>query len=105
MEDIRIGRDTKTSIHTAVISTTPTPIIDASPERTMLIVFPGAAGAITLSPFANMIDGIGIIISGFTSPMVMTIQEYGDIITKQLYVTNATAGTTISWLEGRLAAR
>jgi hypothetical protein len=86
MEDVLIGRDTNSGDRIVVVSTTATMLLEASMFRYCVIISPPLAGQVSIGFDPNhVVSGGGIILPSGADPLVLTIQEHGDIVRRAIY--------------------
>jgi hypothetical protein len=86
MEDVLIGRKTISADVTVVVDATPKMLVAASLDRYCLIISPPLAGQVTIGFDANHVtSGSGIVIPSGADPLVLTIQEHGDIVRRAIF--------------------
>lgn len=86
MEDVRIGRDTICVETTVQVQLTATPLLAASDDRYALVLsVPQGSGGLELSINPAFTIGQGLQMNAGTPPLILTIQEHGDIVRRGLY--------------------
>lgn len=100
MEDVRIGRSTVSADASPSIGTTATELVSASLDRYCLIISPPIAGQVTIGFDPNHVaSGVGIVLASGADPLVLTIQEHGDMVRRAWYaaVDTGTRSVGVSW--------
>jgi hypothetical protein len=87
MEDVKIGRATNSGDGFASIpAATAGLIVGPSLHRYCLIISPPIAGHVTIGFSPNqLVDGSGVVLASGADPLILTIQEHGDIIRRAFY--------------------
>ena len=86
MEDVRIGGATISADKTISVANTPQLIVESSLDRYCLIISPPLAGQVTIGFDANHVaSGSGIVLASGADPLVLTIQEHGDIVRRAFF--------------------
>jgi hypothetical protein len=87
MEDIRIGRR---SLSRELAFTTPAAgalqVLGGSPNRIAIVLGAPLAGVLTYSTNSNPTTGLGINVTVGQDPVVLSIQDAGEIVTHQFWV-------------------
>lgn len=102
MEDIILGRATRTTEHIRSLTNASTPVIDYSNRRIKLTIYPPPSGTLTLSIKSPAVANKGIILLSTSMPLVMTVETHGDIVTKQWYGIHSAGGVTFTYYDGEL---
>jgi hypothetical protein len=102
MEDIRIGRQTRTNTYNRLVDVTPTLLVDGELTRTILIISSPKNDNIWISPDPNIVVDTGMQILQGTDPVKLTIESAGDWITKPLYAITFDIPQHIGVIEGLL---
>lgn len=102
MEDIRIGRRTKTVCHRTTIDVNPVIMVDGNPNRVILILSASDSDQYSISPNPNEPDFEGLVIPAAGDPVRLTLANAGDFITKPLYAKTGSGPQQIGWIEGTL---
>lgn len=103
MEDKRIGRRTLGTEKAVVVGVANTPIVGGSPSRVMLCFNPPIAGQVTFSTVNNVTFGGGINLAAGCDPIVLTIEEFGDLVRKPWFAFADAANRTVGVFEGILS--
>ena len=86
MEDVLLGRSTISADRTISVALTPQLILEASLDRYCVIISPPLAGQVTIGFDPNhVVSGGGIVLASGADPLVLTIQEHGDIVRRAIY--------------------
>jgi hypothetical protein len=102
MEDVIIGRHTRTVEHIFTLQANSQPVIDYSKRRTKLIIYPPVSGKLYLSIANPATNNNGIQLVSTSQPIIMSIETHGDMVTKQWYGFASAGGITFTWYEGIL---
>lgn len=96
MEDVRIGRETNATDIIVVVASTPTQLVGGSSKRYCLIFSPPTAGRITIGRDSNHVsDGGGLVLAAGCDPLVLTIQDHGDLVRGPWYAANDGTSRTV----------
>lgn len=99
---VKSGRRRTGTIGTVTISATAMQFISADSKRVALRISSSSANRFTISDNPNVtLDG-GLTIPAGGAPVEMTIEVYGQLITKRLYAIAAAGGTVTGFVESRL---
>jgi hypothetical protein len=101
MEDIRIGRKTRTTFRLVTIAVTATPLVASNPNRVSLIVGVPSTNQIVIGPDANVTTSQGISVYNTGAPFELNIQDHGDAVIKELWAIGG-AGVTVGVIESFL---
>lgn len=82
LEDIRIQRKTTSSEKTVVVTDTASLLVGPSEDRTCLIISTGDANDIFISTNGTPSATNGFRLQAGQSPLVLTLLQHGDIVTK-----------------------
>jgi len=102
MEDVRIGRESTSASRKVTVGTGSTPLISHSPTRTVLIVSAPVSKRVTLSLVQPAVDRVGITLHPGSSPLVLTVQTHGDLVTRSLWAIADTSAEQIGIVECHL---
>lgn len=102
MEDIKIGRETKMVQTPKVVGVAAAVIVQADPLRTKLVFCSPSSGNVTLSLKEGVTAGVGLIVPTGLNPFVMSIEDFGQLVTMQWYAIGSAGGLNMSVFEGRL---
>ena len=97
-EDLKMGRATRSSARTVALAAGNNACIAPSASRVAIILGSGSAATIGFAPFNMSAITDGIQRGTGQVPTVMTIQEYGDLVTKGWSIFTA-AGQSVLVLE------
>ena len=99
MEDVRIYRET--GVHSTVVNvlTTPTLLVGDSFQRVAIVLSCPATTRITISEDPNVTDLNGIVLFPNGYPLILDIQQVGNLVTRRLYAVSQTAPQTLGFAE------
>jgi hypothetical protein len=103
-ESVRSGRQRTGTVSTAIIGVAAAGFISADSKRVALRISPPSAGRVTISDNPSVIIDAGITLSSGTAALELTVEVYGQFITKKLFAIADAAGRQIGWIESRLEA-
>lgn len=102
IEDIRIGRRTVTRELRAIIANTSGIFVQSSPKRTVLVFLPPPSGVLTLSMDDPVTGNQGIVLNTSSPPIVMTVQQWGDVTKRNFFAIHSVGGVVCTAFEGVL---
>ena len=79
-EDIAIGRASKTSQHTQLVTTASIKVVSASTARIAIVLCAPLAGTITYSTRPVAVAGAGIILVAGAGPVRLTVKDHGSMV-------------------------
>lgn len=103
MEDIRLGRESKTGEKTVTVQTSSTLLVGPDKFRTSLIISTGVTNRVTLSVNNPAVNGSGMILHAGTAPLKLCLANDGDIVTRGFYAIANAASEVITVWETSLA--
>ena len=83
MEDVRIGRRSISQNYSFTTGVTAHQVLPGSDNRVSVILGSPLAGTITYFDEANPVSGLGFNIGAGQPPMVLNIQDHGDVVRHQ----------------------
>ena len=105
MEDIRLGRKTAGIQNLIALTNASQRIVDQSPDRVMLTIYPPVSGTATIAMSADVAVNVGITLTSEDHPIKLNIIDDGDLVTKAWYGIHSAGGVTLAIYEGRLSER
>lgn len=99
IEDIRLGRKTRSHTVSKVIGTTSTEVVARAADRSSLVLSSHPTARITYSTETVAVDGVGVVIPPATGPVLLDIQHHGDLVIGPLSAISSAATTTVSFVE------
>lgn len=86
LETLKIGRLTRTSSRLQALTATANNLVcTPSPHRRLLILGPPNSGQVWFAPYEMSANGDGITQIVNTLPIVLTVEEHGDIVTQRWF--------------------
>ena len=83
MEDVKIGRDTLSQNYPFTTGVAARPVLSGSDKRVALILGSPLAGTITYLDGSGVVSGLGFNVGAGQPPLILTIQDNGDIVRHQ----------------------
>lgn len=102
LEDIRLGRQIKSSQESKSVASTATPLIGQEENRVFIIFYPPPSGTITFSPFKDVAAGIGITLPSTGHPIMLDIKTHGLLVTRNWYAVHSVGGVNFTFQVGYL---
>lgn len=103
MEDVRIGRRSVTTMENVVVTTTAKIAIPPDPHRLSLVIGPTVSGNCTLSLNPGVPNSYGFPLGTSTAPLVLSLQQHGDIVTRGWHAVSSMGGAVFSYAASSLA--
>ena len=98
MEDIRIMRKTHSGTSfTRIVVGSATPLVQANKNRVALIISPPLVTAISLDINEVTADSGGIVLAVGSNPLVLSLADHGDLVTRKIFVRGGTAEQIVFW--------
>lgn len=100
MEDIRIGREGKSTQYHVNVDVASSPFIEANKQRTCLIISRPVTNYFTISFYDAAVLDQGINIYPGGNPFILNIQQHGSLVTRRMTVIGTVGLQTIGvWEE------
>lgn len=102
MEDVRMGRETWGQYQSVAIGTTAVQLWGHADKRVRVVLFGPRSGIATVAPTPNPTIGQGILISASDQPIILTIEDYGSILTNAWFAITDIGTSIFDFTEGLL---
>lgn len=102
MEDVRMGRETWGQYQSVAISTVAAQLWGHADKRVRVVLFGPRSGVATIAPTPSPTLGQGITMSAGDRPIVLTIEDYGSILTNQWFAITDIGTSILDFTEGLL---
>lgn len=99
MEDILIGRKTRTSFRAVTLGAAADVMVPRNRHRIALIIGDPSAGAVTFSMDPNVAANQGLTQHSGNTPILLDIQRFGNLVTEELFGISPGGPTTIGIVE------
>lgn len=94
-EDVQMGRETAAGQFLVPIGNTAKIVVGESERRYCLILPNLLTGNVTYSMDPSVTSGVGIVLNANSGPLVLTVQEHGDICRRAWYAITDQASTSL----------
>ena len=94
MEDVRMGREATGREIAINVGTAAVPLVPGSADRIALLLGPPLAGTLTYSTTRGITSGLGFNIGAGQTPLLLSIQDVGDLVRMAWYVVGDAAART-----------
>ena len=105
MEDVRIGRKTDSRLGSLTLTGGVQNLVQHDPNRVSLTLFAPATGVCYLRTDDAITTTNAIAHVAGMNPIILTVQEHGQIVTRAWFVAGTTIGTVYPYIEGNLEAQ
>lgn len=102
IEDVRLGREIAVQEQSIRLTTANKIVIDASPNRVTLIIYPPLSGTLTLSLTPVAIAGKGVVLVPASSPLHFDIRKHGNLVCQAWHGIHSVGGVNMVYQEGLL---
>lgn len=98
MEDVRLGRQSHAQEIKCIVTTTSALILPYDPHRIALVISCPTGSNVHLSFGPVAVSGGGMVLGQLGTPIVLNIQQHGDIVRRAIYaVSDNTTATFMIW--------